>query len=198
MHVRATARTNGGASAQATTPGTCSKPQNPFACGTQALSRFRGCLFAVCFQAHGAMCSGTWRRGRGETPCRSARPFGESRDKNDRRALGPDETRGDDVRLICSPDGAQRNPGYFAAELAPDFAALHPGYGPNASGCLTIEETIGAAGTACQFIRLARPPPRARTIAVGHAAGCRDAQRARPLHPQHRACEDNRADAAVP
>ena len=32
----------------------------------------------------------TWRRGRGETPCRSARPFGEIEEQDDRRALGPD------------------------------------------------------------------------------------------------------------
>ena len=42
VHVRATARTNGGASAPVTTPGTCSKPQSPFACGTQAKICFRG------------------------------------------------------------------------------------------------------------------------------------------------------------
>ena len=41
VHVRATARTNGGASAPVTTPGTCSKPQSPFACGTQAKICFR-------------------------------------------------------------------------------------------------------------------------------------------------------------
>ena len=46
-----------GASAQATTPGTWSKPRNPSACGTQASSRVRG--FVTCRVPSGAraMCS---------------------------------------------------------------------------------------------------------------------------------------------
>ena len=51
------------------------------ACGTQAYCCIRGLLSAVCFPAHGAMCFGIWRRGRGETPGRSARPLWGSRDK---------------------------------------------------------------------------------------------------------------------
>ncbi len=35
------------------------------------------------------------RRGRGETPCRSARPYGGDEEQNNRQALGPDQTRGD-------------------------------------------------------------------------------------------------------
>ena len=33
-------------------------------------------VFAVCFGTRGHVFHRTWRRGRGETPCRSARPFG--------------------------------------------------------------------------------------------------------------------------
>jgi hypothetical protein len=35
--------------------------------------------------------------------------------------------------FICSPDEAQRNPGlaFKASRLIPDFAPLHPGYGPS-------------------------------------------------------------------
>ncbi len=42
MHVRASARTNGGKSAASTNPGTSSKPTNPSVCGTQAKGCFRG------------------------------------------------------------------------------------------------------------------------------------------------------------
>jgi len=31
-------------------------------------------------------------------------------------------------RQSCSPDGAKRNPGHAACEMAPDFASLRPGY----------------------------------------------------------------------
>ena len=49
------------------------------------------------------------RRGRGETPCCSARPYGGDEEQDNRQALGPDETRGDGARPdSCSPDGAKR------------------------------------------------------------------------------------------
>jgi hypothetical protein len=32
---------------------------------------------------------------------------------------------------VCSPDGAQRNPGFMLDQPSPDFAALHPGYAPD-------------------------------------------------------------------
>jgi transposase len=47
-------------------PGICSRPQSP-------LRAERRCSAASV--AGFAVCSGTWRRGRGETPCRSARPL---------------------------------------------------------------------------------------------------------------------------
>ena len=42
VHVRATARTNGGTLAETAIPGTSSKPTNPSACGTQVRNCFRG------------------------------------------------------------------------------------------------------------------------------------------------------------
>ena len=61
-------------------------------------------VVAVC-ESTRRPCARTWRRGRGETPCRSARSYGGKRNRNDRHALGPDETRGDDARPgSCSPD----------------------------------------------------------------------------------------------
>ena len=41
----------------------------------------------------------TWRRGRGETPGVPHVPFGGNGQEEDRQALGPDETRGDEVCL---------------------------------------------------------------------------------------------------
>src|SRR5262249_32250363 len=103
VHVRATARPNGVHVSVSDAPGTWSKPKNPFACGTRALSRVRGFCFAVCFRHTGpcacTLCVRTWRRGRGETSSRSARPFGTRKTKRRPAALGPDNTRGDDVRL---------------------------------------------------------------------------------------------------
>src|SRR5262245_3895552 len=56
VHVRATARPNGVHVSVSDAPGTWSKPQSPFACGTRALSRFRGFCFDRVPKAHGAMC----------------------------------------------------------------------------------------------------------------------------------------------
>ena len=58
-------------------------------------------------------------------------PLRRRKTPEDRRALGPEVTRGDDARVcvcVCSPDGAQRNPGFLPRTQPPDFAALHPGY----------------------------------------------------------------------
>ena len=106
VHVRATVRTNGNASAEATPPGTCSKPQSPSACGTQAQYLLpRRAAFeakeggpAVCSheqrlpcapaQAPGVpvACRHTWRRGRGETPGVPHAPTGEMRKARGRPA----------------------------------------------------------------------------------------------------------------
>ena len=44
-------------------------------------------VVAVC-ESTRRPCVRTWRRGRGETPCRSARPFRGKRNREDRQALG--------------------------------------------------------------------------------------------------------------
>ena len=77
------------------------------------------------------------RRGRGETPCRSARPYGGGRNRKTGKPWG--RTKHGAMAHVCSssPDGAQRNPG--ADSAIPDCAALHPGY-EGSAGCLTVEE----------------------------------------------------------
>ncbi len=91
------------------------------ACGTQAFSCFcGGCLnkqpLPCALHRHtGAMClnkacgrhvcHNIWRRGRGETPSRSARPFGEQRTRWKRRPARPGAgqgPRGDKSRLHAS------------------------------------------------------------------------------------------------
>ena len=47
------------------------------ACGTQAYCCIRGLLLPCAVQGARPPCARTWRRGRGETPGRSARPLGE-------------------------------------------------------------------------------------------------------------------------
>ena len=123
VHVRATARTNGGASAPVTTPGTCSKPQSPFACGTQAYVLLPWlclpCAFSTrlpCAPAHGA--AGAVKR-----PVVPHAPSGE-KEQDDRRALEPD-THGAMTR-VCSRCGD-------AAARTPTVRLL------STSGCLTIE-----------------------------------------------------------
>ena len=74
-------RTNGVASAIATRSWDMEQAAKSIACGTQALSLFRG-LFV-----YPAMGFNPWRRGRGETPCRSARPYGKDEEQEDRQAL---------------------------------------------------------------------------------------------------------------
>ena len=46
---------------------------------------------------------------------------------------------------VRSPDGAQRNPGIVNAEkMAPDFAALHPGYKPAHDDLLAMTALTGS------------------------------------------------------
>jgi len=74
---------------------------NPSACGTQAFPASKAAIRRVLSHTD-ATCSRTWRRGRGETPCRSARPLAHMRkaiEFQDRRALKPDKIRGDDACL---------------------------------------------------------------------------------------------------
>jgi hypothetical protein len=103
VHVRVTAYTNGDASAEMTPSGTCSEPQSPSACGTQAKYLLPGrAVFErrkskvappLLFTSSGCpvlrhrapgvpiACRYTWRRGRGETPGVPHAPEGEMRDK---------------------------------------------------------------------------------------------------------------------
>jgi hypothetical protein len=90
------------------------------------------------------------RRGRGETPCRSARPYrGEEQD--DRRALGPDETRCDDACLLVARmersaiRGSCRGVSPLIALRsirATKKARARRSSKSEAGGCLTIEEVV--------------------------------------------------------
>ena len=74
VHVRATARTNGTASALRRVLGHAASRKVHCVRNAGVCAASEACCFP-CASAHGATCSPTWRRGRGETPCRSARPF---------------------------------------------------------------------------------------------------------------------------
>ena len=118
VHVRATARTNGGASAPVTTPGTCSKPTNPSACGTQAKICFRGPgsvqrsrrwagPLPVCCESGVRAARMPTHAGAAGAAFRPVVPHAPTRgdeEQNNRQALGPDQTRGDDVRLDFGRD----------------------------------------------------------------------------------------------
>jgi hypothetical protein len=147
VHVRAAVRPN-----QAVCPqkgqflGTCSKPQSPSACGTQAV----GCVFgdpAGCsalldrVTREGTHCRapvrGGWshelRSTAGGAADAANRPSFRTplkRRRNRRRPASPGagQNHGAMTR-VCSPDGAQRNPGFRIADSAPDFASLHPATG---------------------------------------------------------------------
>ena len=70
------------------------------------------------------------RRGRGETPCRSARPYGGDKEQDDRQALGPDQTRGDGARLRerrAVPGVARRaKPGCLTIESVTNDGRFNP------------------------------------------------------------------------
>jgi hypothetical protein len=126
VHVRATARTNGGTLAETANPGTSSKPTNPSACGTQVRSCFRGPGSALAPSRVRAEPPPALplilerQTGCPQWPCgrprkrlfakRSARPDGGRRTRRRRRALAP-ATSGAMTRVFGQ-----------------------------ASGCLTIEE----------------------------------------------------------
>ena len=117
VHVRASARTNGGKSAVSTNPGTSSKPKNPSVCGTQVRSCFRGpgpartpsrvgrnrCPCAVHFSngVRGArLASGRPRKRLLAT--RSARSLWGIRTKRRPASPGANDIRGDDACLLVA------------------------------------------------------------------------------------------------
>src|SRR5688572_18072307 len=124
VHVRAAVRPNQAACRRKRQfLGTCSRPQSPSACGTQAKYLLPGRAaferrklevappFALsssgCPVPKGAgrrvpiACRHTWRRGRGETPGVPHAPLGEEESKSD-RPPEPEWKRGDDARLLIA------------------------------------------------------------------------------------------------
>src|SRR5687768_18555471 len=116
VHVRAAVRPNQAACRRKRQfLGTCSKPQSPSACGTQGAVPasvavlwvlgdlgpqdrvLRKDTHAVYGQGARLPRVRTWRRGRGETLKRSARPFGGDEGQEDRLVSGRIKNRGDDA-----------------------------------------------------------------------------------------------------
>ena len=76
------------------------------------------------------------RRGRGETPCRSARPSG-ARTKERPASPEPERMRGHDARQ-CEPGWSEAQSGVLVTGSAPGLRCAPSGL--RKTGCLTIEE----------------------------------------------------------
>jgi hypothetical protein len=88
----------------------------------------------VCFGTR-RPCARTWRRGRGETPCRSARPFGGEGTRNDRRALG--RTGHGAMTRVRTP--VARMSASDIRDVSPRISLRSCGLRLRCAGCLTIE-----------------------------------------------------------
>jgi hypothetical protein len=131
MSGRQSARTRH-VSAKATIPGDMQQAAKSIRvrnAGVEPLPRLVTCRVP---KAHGSHVLAHGAAGAVKRPVVPHAPSGRLRkafEFRDRRALKPDNTRGDDARPdSCSPDAAKRNPGFLPRAQLPDFAALHPGY----------------------------------------------------------------------
>ena len=117
--------------------GTCSKPRNPFACGTRALSRFRGCLFCRVPKAHGSHVLAHGAAGAVKRPVVPHAPSGGLRNRTTGAPWGRTKhgamtcVRTPVARMSVAQSGTCR-------DAAPGFRCAPSGL-RRCAGCLTIE-----------------------------------------------------------